>query len=47
MVSGYGKTTHYYSVRLCTKFGVLGTGAGDRTALVKPPIGLVIAFANY
>jgi hypothetical protein len=22
-------TTHYYAVRLCTKFGVLGTGAGD------------------
>jgi hypothetical protein len=29
MVSGYGKTTHYYAVMLCTKFGVLGNGAGD------------------
>jgi hypothetical protein len=25
-------TTHYYAVRLCTKFGVLGTGAGDKVA---------------
>ena len=25
------KTTHYYAVRLCTKFGVLGIGAGDST----------------
>ena len=24
------KISHYYAVRLCTKFGVLGTGAGDK-----------------